>query len=108
MGHKIDGGGDCWHQVFGVVLGALGVIEKIKSPCGCRGLVGVGLQASCQLQAFPPNKVFAEVEVFADEEFTPAAVAPHQSCTRTSLLRTVSVSACITGVCQAFLDDGVP
>ena len=35
-------------------------------------------------------------------------LALHLSCTRTSLFFTVSVSAWITGVCQAFLADGAP
>ena len=35
---KLGSGGGGWCQVSDTVLGALGVIEEIKSPCGYRGL----------------------------------------------------------------------
>ena len=34
---KIGGGGRRWCQVSDGVLGALGLIEEMKSPCGGRG-----------------------------------------------------------------------
>ena len=34
---NICGGGGRWCQVLEGVLGALGLIEEIKSPCGYRG-----------------------------------------------------------------------
>ena len=34
---KISGGGGRWCQVLELLLGALGVVEEIKSPCGGRG-----------------------------------------------------------------------
>ena len=36
-GHKIGGEGRRWCQVLDAVLGALGLIEEMKSPCGGRG-----------------------------------------------------------------------
>jgi hypothetical protein len=35
--------GKC-RQVLNALLGTLGVVEEIKSPCGGRGLAGLGLQ----------------------------------------------------------------
>ena len=40
---KISGGGGRWCQVFEVLLGALGVIEELKSPCGGRGVMKLGI-----------------------------------------------------------------
>ena len=37
---RIGGGGGGWSQVLDGVLGGLGVIDEIKSPCGCRGFRG--------------------------------------------------------------------
>ena len=34
---KIGGGGGWWCQVLEGVFDALGVVEEIKSPLGCRG-----------------------------------------------------------------------
>jgi hypothetical protein len=41
-GLKICVGGGRWCQVLGIVFGALGIIEEIKSPCAWQGL-SVGL-----------------------------------------------------------------
>ena len=39
VGNRLRSGGigGRWCQVLEGVLGALGVIEELKSPCGCRG-----------------------------------------------------------------------
>ena len=50
---KIGGGGGEWSQVLDGVLGGLGEIEEIKSPCCCRGLGGIVLLLfHCRIGSF--------------------------------------------------------